>query len=177
MEGLFNYKAGTKEEYLDEIRKGKEKLRICSFSKDPTNLLLWAHYADRFKGICIEVEINDNTSEFDIAEVEYTSARALFSNKAVRLKGELPRLIFSQKAEDWSAEKEVRLLSEKKYLCLRDGVKITGILLGLRTSGILKETLITLAKPDVKIWETKIGDANQIVIGKQANRTANEFEH
>jgi hypothetical protein len=177
MEGLFNYEAGTKEEYLKEIREGKEKLRICSFSKDPKNLLLWSHYADGFKGICIEVKVNNSTPDFEIAKVSYTPDRGgLFSSEGVRiLKGVMPRLLLSLKAKDWSVEKEVRLLSEKQYL--KHGIKITGILLGLRTPDILKETLIKLAEPDVKIWETKIGDANQIVIGKQVDRTANELGH
>jgi hypothetical protein len=167
MEGLFNHEAGTKKEYLDDIREGKKRLRICSFSKDPKNPLLWSHYADGFKGICIEVEINDNTSDFDIIEVEYTSIRVLFSNKAARLKGELPSLIFRQKAKGWSIEKEVRILSNNQYV--KYGIKITGILLGLRTPDILKKTLIRLAEPDVKIWETDIGSTNKIVIGKQIN--------
>jgi len=57
MEGLFYCEAGTKQEYIEAIVRGKEKLRICAFSKDRKNVLLWAHYADGFKGICIETDL------------------------------------------------------------------------------------------------------------------------
>lgn len=172
MEGLFNYEAGTKKEYLDDIKEGKKRLRICSFSKDPKNILLWSHYADGFKGICIEVEIDDNSnsSEFDLVEVEYESTRVLFSNKAARLKGEMPRMILSQKAKNWSVEKEVRALSRNQYI--RYGIKITGILLGLRIPDILKKVIIQLAAPDVPIWETDIGETNKIKIGQRVDRAS-----
>jgi len=169
MEGLFNYEAGTKKKYLDDIKEGKKRLRICSFSKDPKNILLWSHYADGFKGICIEVEIDDNSPDFKLVEVEYESTRVLFSNKAARLKGEMPKIILSQKAKNWSVEKEVRALSSNQYL--RYGIKITGIFLGLRIPDILKKVIIQLAAPNVPIWETHIGETNKIEIGRQINRT------
>jgi len=168
MEGLFNYEAGTKKEYIDEITKGKKRLRICSFSKDSKNPLLWAHYADGFKGICIEVEIDDEPSDFDIVEVDYDSTRLLFSNKAACLIEELPRMILRQKARNWSIEKEVRALSSEQYL--RCGIKITGILLGLRIPCVLKKAIIQLAAPNVPIWETEIGETNKIKIGQRINR-------
>jgi len=151
------------------LRKGK-KLRICSFSKDPKNILLWSHYADGFKGICIEVEIDDNSSDFDLVEVKYESTRVLFSNKAARLKGEMPRIILSRKAKNWSVEKEVRALSSNQYL--QYGIKITGILLGLRIPDILKKVIIQLAAPDVPIWGTDIGETNEIKIGQRVDHAS-----
>ena len=169
MEGLFNCDEGTKKEYIDDIKEGKSKLRICAFSKDFQNPLLWAHYADGFKGICIKVEIDKKSPDFDIAEVEYSAVRIRFTNKAARLRGELPKLILRQKAKEWSVEKEVRLLSSSEYL--QYGIKIRGILLGLRTPDILKRTIIQLAATDVEIWNTKIASrTNRIVIGERIYR-------
>ncbi|MCJ7778820.1 MAG: DUF2971 domain-containing protein [Sedimentisphaerales bacterium] len=174
MEGLYNCEPGTKKEYLDDIKEGKKRLRICSFSKDPQNPLLWAHYADGFKGICIEVEIDEDSAEFDIAEVEYSPIRIRFSNRAARLTEWLPKLILRQKAKDWSVEQEVRLLTSNQFV--QYGIKITGILLGLRTPDILKNTIIRLAAPGVKIWDTKIASrTNRIVIGGQANHAKELF--
>jgi len=170
MEGLFNYYPETKKEYLDDIKEGKKKLRICSFSEDPLNILLWAHYADGFKGICIEVEINDAPLDFDIKKVEYVSTRLLFHNKASHMISVLPEMILSQKAKSWSVEKEVRLLSNNQYI--RDGIKITGILLGVSIPDILKKALTQLAAPDVQIRETYIGDTNKIEIGPLINRAS-----
>ena len=38
------------------------EVRICSFSKDCSNPLLWAHYADSYKGICIEFDVTSKSS-------------------------------------------------------------------------------------------------------------------
>jgi len=72
MEGIFHAKPDTKKEYLEKIREGKRKLRICSFARDFHNLLLWAHYADGFKGICIEVELNEWPDQ-EVTRVHYDS--------------------------------------------------------------------------------------------------------
>ena len=168
MEGLFSYEAGTKKEYIEDITKGKKRLRICSFSKDPQNPLLWAHYADGFKGICIEVIIDSDPLDFELVEVKYELARVLFDNKAAHLKGELPKIILSQKHKSWSVEKEFRALSSNQYL--QDGIKITGILLGLKVPDTLKKIIIQLAASDVKIQETHVGETNEIVIGRPINR-------
>ncbi len=45
--------------------------RICSFSKEYNNILLWAHYADGFKGICIKVEIDEKWPGYEIVEINY----------------------------------------------------------------------------------------------------------
>ncbi len=166
MEGLFNCDEGTKKEYIDDIKEGKQKLRICAFSKDFQNPLLWAHYADGFKGICIKVEIDENYPDFEIMEVEYSDQRICFNNNVARLRREFPRLILRQKAEEWSVEKEVRLLSSNEYI--QNGTKIKSIFLGLRTPEILKKTITTLAKPNVEIWNTSIESrTNKIVIGER----------
>ena len=179
MEGLFYYEEGTKKEYIDEIKEGKKRLRICSFSKDPRNPLLWAHYANGFKGICIEVEIDKQSPAldiFDIAKVEYSAVRIHFTNKATRIRRELPRIILRQKAKEWSDEKEVRLLSNSEYI--QHGIKIKAILLGLRTPDILRNTIIRLAAPDVEIWTTKIASkTNRIVIGERIDREAKIQTH
>jgi len=166
MEGIFNCDEGTKKEYINDIKKGKQKLRICAFSKDPQNPLLWAHYADGFKGICIKVEIDEKFQDFEIVKVEYSDKRICFNNNVARLRGEFPKLILRQKAKEWTVEKEVRLLSSNEYI--QDGIKIKGIFLGLRTPEILKNTIIKLAAPNVEIWNTKIDSkTNKIVIGER----------
>jgi hypothetical protein len=73
MEGLFEYDPETSERYINQIKQEKGNLRTCSFSKNFKNLLLWAHYADGFKGICIEIEANDS-SQNELVEVTYSSS-------------------------------------------------------------------------------------------------------
>lgn len=165
MEGLFEYEEGTKQEYINAIVNGKQKLRICAFSKDRKNILLWAHYADGFKGVCIEVDLEvPQWEDYEIVTVEYSSRRVSFSNNARRLVSEMPRIILSQKSSVWKYEKEVRTLSRDEYI--HNGASIKSILLGLRTPEILKESIFRITPPDIPIFETYISDSNKIEKGQ-----------
>ena len=172
MEGLFEYPESTKQEYIDAIVEGKRKLRICAFSKDCKNILLWAHYADGFKGICIEVDVNKSKlKNCKIVTVEYSSQLVSFSNNHRHRVDEMPRIILSKKNKVWKYEKEVRTLSRDEYI--HDGASIKSILLGLRTPKILKESIFRITPPDIQIFETCISDSNKIEKGKRfapANR-------
>ena len=165
MEGLFEYEEGTKQGYINAIVKGKQKLRICAFSKDRKNILLWAHYADGFKGVCIEVDLQvPQLEDFEIATVEYSSRRVSFSNNSRHLVSVMPHRILSQKNSVWKYEKEVRTLSRDEYI--HNGASIKSILLGLRTPEILKESIFRITPPDIPIFETYISDSNKIEKGQ-----------
>ena len=152
--------------------KGKKKLRICAFSKDRKNILLWAHYADGFKGICIEVDLNESQlKDCEIVTVEYSSQRVPFSNNSQHLVSVMPRKILSQKNSVWRYEKEIRTLSRDKYI--HEGVSIKSVLLGLRTPKISKEAIFRITPTDIPIFKTYISDSNKIEKGQRftpANR-------
>lgn len=165
MEGLFEYPESTKKEYIDAIVEGKKKLRICAFSKDRKNILLWAHYADGFKGVCIEVDLKERKLvDYETVAVEYSSHRVSFSNNARRLVDEMPRIILSKKSSVWKYEKEVRTLSRDEYI--HDGVSIKSVLLGIRTPKILKEAIFRITPQGIPIFETYISDSNKIEKGQ-----------
>jgi hypothetical protein len=166
MEGLFNCEAGTKQEYIEAIVRGKEKLRVCSFSKDRKNVLLWAHYADGFKGICIEIDLTEpQPPDCEKVTVEYSVRPILFSNRAQRLLSEMPRLILSQKNAAWKYEKEVRILSEHDYI--RDGISIKSVLLGMRTPDVLKQAIRRITPSNLPVYETHIDPSNKIEKGQR----------
>ena len=43
--------------WVEIIEETNENMRICSFSELNSSLLLWSHYADEHKGICIEYNL------------------------------------------------------------------------------------------------------------------------
>ena len=168
MEGLFTYPADTKKEYIDAIVQGKKKLRICSFSKDPKNPLLWAHYANGFKGVCIEVDLqNPRCEDYEIVTVEYSTRRNHFSNDARQLVDEMPRKFLSKKSNAWKYEREVRILSKGEYV--QDGITIKSVQLGLRTPDVLKKAIARITPQDIQVYETQISDSNNIKKGEILN--------
>lgn len=99
----------TTKDWLAE-RKG-----ILCFSADWSNPVMWSHYADRHKGICLGFEV----SKAHFHEVKYAVERPSINVKDLVAKGQLdPSLVMtllSTKFEHWKYEKEFRA-----YLHLED---------------------------------------------------------
>lgn len=160
MEGRFDHHPGTKREFIADIVRGKEKLRICSFTQEIGNLLLWAHYADSFRGICIEVEA-ESTDNSEVVEVGYSPFTLYVSDDYKGDRNRLSRDILSGKNEAWDYEREVRILSNTEYV--NAGVKIRAVYFGLRTSEIMKDAIARLLPRDIPAFETKINEATNRV--------------
>lgn len=168
MEGRFDHDPDLRREFLDEIVRGKQKLRICSFSRDLGNLLLWAHYADSYRGICIEVEAAPSPN-FEIVDVGYSPFSVIVTNDYRGDRAALPRHILSGKNEVWEYEREVRLLSSSEFIT--SGVCLKAVYLGIRTSPVLKNAIAAILPKNVPIYETTIGPAtNRVEQGAQYPR-------
>ena len=165
MEGrLYHCDKDTEPRYLDELRQGLDKRRICSFSEEYKNLLLWAHYADGFKGICIEVEL-DFWPDYEIRKVDYFPRGTWphFSNDLGDYVSSWPTEVLTGKYDVWKYEKEVRVLTNEEYInhpmCV-----IKSVLLGTRISLPMKNAIIKLVPQGVKVFDTKISDSSNTVI-------------
>jgi hypothetical protein len=160
MEGFFRYDKRAKNEYINDIVKRKKKLRICSFSHTYENILMWAHYADGFKGVCFEVKVQNESNDFKRTPVTYNTAITPLTNNPIK---EIAQTILSQKNKSWSYEKEIRTLSTKKFI--KEGIEITAILLGQRIPEPLKNLILKLTEgTSIEVWNTKLDtEQNEII--------------
>ena len=160
MEGRFDHDPETKREFLLQVIAGKKRLNICSFSKDMGNLLLWAHYADSFRGICIEIEAED-TPDSKVVQVNYSPFSVYVSNESASDLDGIPEIILRNKNEAWEYEEEVRILSKNQSI--EEGVKINAIYLGLRTSPVMKDTIVQLVSDRIPVFETQINESTNTI--------------
>ena len=167
MEGLFNIKGEMKEEYMKKIKEAKERVRICSFSRTATHPVLWAHYASGFKGMCIEVEFRGTGPGFDLASVDYTSSRSVIRPEQAEVTCLLPHTLLVRKAEDWELEQEVRAFASDEFICCRNSMKITRVLLGLRTPCVMQRLIRQITPPHVPVCRTRIGEQNEIEVDRE----------
>ena len=132
------YKEKMESAYEEYVTKMKEKLQearksayIGCFSKRPDSTLMWAHYADNFKGVCIEWEMTRLANNDYIFDVVYSKKKPhidllkfvkiylgyefvgdKFDENITEIKDQLKKLIIT-KGTDWAYEKEIRLVAEK----------------------------------------------------------------
>lgn len=136
-------------DYESQLRDILQNVRkngyIGCFSKRYDSILMWAHYADKFKGVCIEWSILESKNSNHFFDIVYSKEKPQidlyklmkiylgysFIGKHIdgrnpEIQKELRSLIIT-KGIDWSYEKEIRFIETKSnenhesFSILRDG--------------------------------------------------------
>ncbi|MCZ7449586.1 DUF2971 domain-containing protein [Agrobacterium rhizogenes] len=117
------------------IRDGKQGLGIACFSETWDQALMWAHYADSFKGLCIEYDFEalrdslpDATS---FSRISY-AGRLLDIGSEIEDTNQIAKWILSTKHESWSYEREWRLFAPTGGNVSFDRRAIRRVILGPR---------------------------------------------
>lgn len=143
------------EEHLENLNDFIQKRVYAScFSEEPLSILMWSHYADNNKGICLEYNFSDlefpSYLAYDIHPVKYTDSiidLTLYENTKHIRKALLASL---NKSKDWEYEKEWRIAvdySDNKDLGFPYEVtKPVSIIMGSRISDSDKKLVLDIAK-------------------------------
>lgn len=153
----------------DAIEDARKNALISCFSKRKDSLLMWSHYADSHKGVCIEYERPNNDDFLDVIYQAKRSEAELYKavSHAIALSimsgGDLEDARFENikelakpflvKSLDWKYEEEIRCLYSsneyEKYGIVFDGKryfinigKPTSIYIGCRCDGSQLQKLI-----------------------------------
>lgn len=113
---------------------------LCTLSEVNDDILMWSHYADSHRGICIGFTCRDvsHVDLFAAFPVEYLDGNDIPEiNLYTTPREQIPRLAFLQKARHWSYEKERRILqnvpTSGRYFKLAPNA-ISHVLLGAKIS-------------------------------------------
>lgn len=84
---------------------------ICSFSKEKDNILMWSHYADSHRGICLEFDITKDYDFFVVPIIiKYKGEYPTVDVSETR--GNVGKELLTTKYEGWQYEQEVRIYKE-----------------------------------------------------------------
>lgn len=107
------------------LNSDKERLRICSLSRNPSIDLMWAHYANGDRGVAIGVRID---SRYDVRPLEYSGPLCLTPGMHIAFTA---RDILLRKNEAWIYEQEARVFTMGQQFV---DVELVDILCGTRMS-------------------------------------------
>lgn len=139
---------------------------IFSMSSKWDSPLMWSHYADCHKGICIEYETEKKDFQY-IYKVNYNSSRLISCNDVyewlVNNDTKAERIVFNSfflnKASEWEYEDEYRFISkhrEDNY----SPFKISAIYFGLKTEFSVIASIIKLMDSrNITFYHIKIKDS------------------
>ncbi len=146
------------DEELGPIEQIKEQYRILSLSEEASSPLLWAYYADNYKGVCFCFSTNGSLGA--AKRIKYSR---YYKEKHPSSDFQLDKDVyysFFQKQTEWKYEKEWRIVKlrkeEKDYLYF-DSKELVGIIIGDKMDEKLQRELRKLTPNHVKILRTKIG--------------------
>jgi hypothetical protein len=116
------------------IASNKATLGICSFSEVHNNEVMWAHYADEFRGVCIAYRFQGLLSslgkEATFVRVDYQErAPSLLSGKDP---GYLAKRVLSCKNYRWLYEREWRMFAAQGTVTYKYVKSVQCVYLGFR---------------------------------------------
>lgn len=163
MEGYFRYyDADHSPDELRKIVQGKDRYGISCFSLTCDEILLWSHYANNHKGICIEIDTDLDRSEsvsWDV--IKYRRNIPWIKKKNSRSRS--AKEILSTKIFKWDYEQEIRAFCEGKHQKHKVG-RITKVILGVRSDDALKALVSEFAKEIPVVEATLDFDTNKIEV-------------
>lgn len=111
---LVRRKSGY-DEFVEALHSEKLGIGIAALSESWSNELMWAHYADGFRGICVVYKMAPLLSGLNeghtMARVVYGDRPHYLNLRSMRKADDRARSILSTKNLNWSYEREWRLFS------------------------------------------------------------------
>ena len=114
---------------------------ISCLSESYDSLLMWAHYANNHRGICVEYDIMEinNQLHFTPVPIIYSNERVCFNNLNTDTAGNDAFAFFlrsiTSKSEEWSYEREWRIIRDKAACGDRWNAEKKGALLDMVRPG------------------------------------------
>ncbi len=140
------------------------KIGVSCFSKNNTNLLMWSHYADSHRGMCLEFDsrLIPFSKSFEVTYKSTIPKIKMDSLLNEVLDLEFIKKLLSFKSNDWAHEEELRLFhqeSNKSFVYPSNSLK--AIYFGIRTDQSDIEIICSIIKaknPNVKFYQMKKND-------------------
>lgn len=142
------------EEMLSVAREFAEKnaaMGVLSLSETPLSPLMWGHYADMHRGVCLGFARNSSNALGDddiTSPVLYSDIypRVRFS-EILKRDGSIHQKLFFTKAREWAYEREWRLLTDNGDECKGVPGDICEVILGCRIDPAHSAAIVNLCSP------------------------------
>ena len=94
----------------DYLNNDLNRIGICCFSEIYDNVLMWSHYADSHRGVCLQFEGTSHTPFFGMAQKVRYQIEYPIVNPIVDEPDKMVNLALLSKAKFWKYEKEWRII-------------------------------------------------------------------
>jgi hypothetical protein len=146
--------------FRETIENIRNNLKIFCLSEINNNVMMYSHYADSHKGICLEFLVSDDPFFEYLDNVRYTENIPIFHgfNEDIRkIQNELKEIEVLIKSLSWLYEQEWRIITDDLSHIKKFSPNIlTSIIFGYQTSNnnrLLIERIIERKNPKIQLKE------------------------
>ncbi|MGH9352988.1 MAG: DUF2971 domain-containing protein [Terriglobia bacterium] len=167
MEGLFTSstlmrKSENYRQIRNAIRDNKAQIGVCSFSEVHNHELMWAHYANKFRGICVAYSLTrllKNLAD-DVRFVRmYYDQTVPTLHRTSKDPRQLAKMVLSYKNYRWLYEREWRMFATLGKAYYTDVACVTKVYLGSRMeAGERKRIVNALEQLGIKTSDMTIDE-------------------
>lgn len=135
---------------------------VSCFSEVSDELLMWAHYADKYQGFCLEFDTNIGEEIFSKAKkVKYVDTMPKLSALNIFIDGNRKEVLelYCTKSSVWGYEREWRCIHPEAQTSYKYPVEaLTGIYFGPKIDPDMREILCLILyekNPHIRFWQGK----------------------
>jgi hypothetical protein len=163
--------------YISEISEGvaltnASRYRVYCLGPDVNNLLMWAHYADSHRGVCLEFSLR-NEIFCSALSCEYFDEYPLIPLYSNREEDSLRTVL--AKAKPWEYESEYRLVAQERGNAIADDTLMTDKNLLQLPMGALQSVIVGCQGDWVRVSEMVARVAPGVRV-KRAVRIPNRYQ-
>jgi len=146
-----------------------KRYRLYCLSTKPDCPLMWAHYADRHRGVCLEF----NVKSYDFCSATQVSYSADYPRYSLDDDTDLSP--FYSKSADWAYEEEYRLVAQEENDALGSGTLMTRNGIYQYSTGALASIIIGCCTPSDAAQEISDMAGAAGVLVRRATRMPNRY--
>lgn len=131
-----------------KVQAHLDGIGILCLAATPSSLLMWSHYSDGHRGMCLGYRSCALHDMFDAARtVTYQSSRPAIAAWTDSQETKLKKALLT-KGECWSYEEEYRILNAAHcdYLAEHDASNLTSVILGAKIDPAMRESIVKVAR-------------------------------
>ncbi|WP_415376665.1 DUF2971 domain-containing protein [Patiriisocius sp. Uisw_017] len=145
--------------FTNHLKKTLSKIGVTCFLQKPDNLLLWAHYSDSHKGVCLKFDITKDPDFFSKTfAVKYSSQYPNFDYLTER--DQLTNKAILTKSEHWEYEDEIRTIQDTFGLYPFKKECLTEIIFGCKTDPneikTIRQIVTNAGYPNLTLKQVKL---------------------
>lgn len=143
-----------------DFEKRLHKLGVSCFSLSQSNYLLWSHYGDGHRGMCLEFDTHqDEDLPENAHRVIYRDEVPEYDFSDLKLMGDSAPTIICTKGKFWDYEEEIRFVHEECDDLVAYEHDLSGVIFGCLTSLQHRRLVESVIDSKIQVYKASLSDS------------------